>query len=135
MQIGESLQKILSRKETVIDQFYLIFLDRHPDVREHFVDVNIQHQATLLTMALIMLECHYSNSYPATEQYLRILGHRHHVRGIAPELYPKFRDCLIETLQQFHGHEWDEPLEIQWRNAIDRAVDKMLDGYRQPYVY
>jgi hypothetical protein len=36
----------------------------------------------------------------------------------------------MSTLERFHGAEWDEELAGQWREAIDRASETMLEGYR-----
>ena len=135
MDITGSVQTILGRKEIVIRRFYDLFLNRHPEAQPYFEGVNLEHQATLLTMALIMIESHYSHEYPATEHYLKVLGHRHHHDAIPPELFPKFRDCLIETLSEVHGEEWDDVLAGHWRAAIDKATSTMLEGYKRPYTF
>ncbi len=135
MRIEESLRAILSHKGMVIEDFYRRFVDLDADVRQHFDGVDMQQQAAMLTMALMTVEGNYRHTYPATEHYLKVLGHRHHQQGVAPELYPKFRDCLVETLQDFHGDEWDSALEDQWRAAIDKATAAMLEGYARPYIY
>lgn len=135
MDIAGSVQTILSRKDVAIRRFYDLFLNRHPEARPYFDGVNLEHQATLLTMALIMVEAHYSHAYPATEHYLKVLGHRHHNDGIPQELFPKFRDCLIETLAEVHGEEWDDILARHWREAIDKATATMFEGYQRPYTF
>ena len=135
MQIEESLQRILSQKELVIERFYQRFLERNTDVRKHFAAVNMKQQSVMLTMALMTVEGYFRYSYPAIEHYLKVLGHRHHEMGVKPELYPKFRDCLLETLAEFHGGGWDEALSDQWREAIDKATHTMLEGYERAYIY
>lgn len=135
MQIGESIQLLLSHKEQVIETFYHRFLDRHREAQVYFEGVNVSHQATMLTMALLTVECHFSNAYPATEHYLRVLGHRHHDWGIPRDLYPAFRDCLLETLAEFHGSQWDADLSGAWRAALDQSIAVMLEGYEDEYIY
>ena len=135
MRIAESVQRILSQKEPVVERFYELFLNRHQDARNYFADVDMRRQSILLTMALITIESHCSHSYPATEHYLKVLGHRHHEMGVEPGLYPKFRDCLIEALDNFHGDDWDEGLAMQWREAIEKATATMLEGYERDYIY
>jgi hemoglobin-like flavoprotein len=134
MEIEQSLRQVLGQQETVVDLFYVTFLDRYPEVRPYFAGVNLRHQAVLLTMALMVIEGYYSHGYPATEAYLRYLGSRHHGWGIAPEHYPKFRDALLATLEQFHGSDWEPELARQWREAIDRAIKAMLQGYKQHFT-
>lgn len=134
MDIKESLHRILGDREVLADLFYIVFLDRYPEVRRHFQGVNLKHQAVLLTMALMVIERHHTDAYPATETYLKYLGTKHHDRAIPPDLYRGFRDALLATLERFHSNDWDAPLAGQWRAAIDGAIATMLKGYRQHFT-
>ncbi|MBI3466570.1 MAG: hypothetical protein HY000_26450, partial [Planctomycetes bacterium] len=131
LDIAESIGRILRREEVVADLFYDVFLDRYPEVRAFFVEVNLWRQAVLLTMALKAVVEHYTYRFPLTKMYLQILGHRHHTWGVKRELYPKFRDCLLTTLERFHGTEWDHNVARQWREALDGAIAVMLEAYPQ----
>jgi hemoglobin-like flavoprotein len=133
MDIAQSLHRILEQQETMADLFYIVFLERYPEVRHYFEGVNLKAQSVLLTMALMVMERHYAGSYPATEMYLKYLGTKHHDRGIPPELFPKFRDALLATLQRFHSSDWNPRLARQWHDAIERTTTTMLSGYRQHY--
>jgi hemoglobin-like flavoprotein len=132
MNIEHSIETILGRDEIITDLFYDIFLDRHPDVRQFFLGVNLDHQAVVLRMSLLLIEQHYRVPTPASRQYLRVLGHRHKVRQIPESLFLPFRDCLLETLERFHGVDWSEPLRREWSAAIDEAAKVILEGYHQP---
>jgi hemoglobin-like flavoprotein len=129
MEISDSMHTILSRQEVVTDLFYLKFLDRYPDVQKFFQDVDLEQQAVLLKMALQIVVLYYVHRYPAAEQYLRVLGRKHCDRQIPMELYADWRDCLLDTLEQFHGDEWNERLETQWTDAVNLATDAMRGGY------
>lgn len=130
MDIQDSVHKVLAQQEVVADLFYVIFLDRHPDILPYFEDVDLKRQAVMLSMSLLLIAHHYQYGFPTTESYLQILGHRHQVRrGIPAGAYGPFRDCLLETLERFHGNDWDEALARQWSEAIDLASRAMLSGY------
>lgn len=135
MDIGDSIRSILQRQNVVTDLFYTIFLDRYPDVRTYFEGVDLRQQSVLLNMALVMTEQYYQHRYPATEQYLKLLGYRHAQRAIPQDLFPRWRDCLLETLKRFHGAEWSGALEQQWKAAVDVAVSVMHAGYESPQTY
>jgi hemoglobin-like flavoprotein len=135
MTIEQSVHQLLAQKETVIRLFYDRFLAQYPEVREYFAAIDLDQQAITLTMALVMIENNFSHEYPATQHYLRVLGHRHHLMGIPTDLFPKFCDCLLQTLEKFHGTSWDAELSAQWRGALEKASQTMLEGYRKPYVY
>lgn len=130
MNITESIHEILNREEVVADLFYDIFLDRHPEVRRFFVGVDIRQQAVVLTMTLSIIEDFYRHSYPATARYLRLVGQRHKARGIPRELYPIFSQCLMETLERFHGQNWNAQLSDAWQRGIDKASNVLLEGYQ-----
>jgi hemoglobin-like flavoprotein len=135
MDIRDSVAFILGHKQTVIARFYERFLSDHPEVRPYFAGIDLRQQALMLTMALVVVEGYYSGGYPATEHYLHVLGHRHHLAGVQREHYPLFRDSLLRTLAEIHKERWDEELARQWSEAIDRAIERMLEGYERPYVY
>ena len=130
LQIHESVERILARREVLADFFYDIFLDRHPEVRPYFIGVDIKRQAMSLTMILLLIEHHYLHDSPVTDDYLRTLGREHQARRHVPKhLYGPFRVCLVETLERFHGTEWNATLAQQWADAIDRAAASMIAGY------
>lgn len=135
MQIDESLEQILNQKHIVIHDFYTKFLATHPDLAGLFKDVNLKEQSTMLTMALIIVEAFYANTYPAARNYLRVLGSRHAGYGVKATDLPKFRDCLVETLAAFHGSDWNESLGNQWMNAIDKSIAEVIVGLQGDFVF
>ena len=129
MDISQSIHEILSRQDVVTDLFYVKYLDRYPDVRNYFTNVDMAQQAVLLRMALTVVAQYYVDRYPAAQQYLTVLGHKHYLRNIPPDLYADWRDCLLDTLEQFHGNDWNEQLETEWTEAVNLATDEILKGY------
>ena len=128
MDIEESLHQILEREKLVADLFYVVFLEKYPEVRRHFINVNLRRQAVLLTMALQVVVQYYLKGFPTAEAYLKILGEEHNRRGIEPELYPKFCTALLETLSRFHFHDWSEDLAQQWEEALKLAATEMVEA-------
>jgi hemoglobin-like flavoprotein len=135
MAIEESVQRLLAEKETVVRLFYERFLAEDPRVRQYFVDTDLEQQAIVVTTALVMVESYFSHAYPAARLYLKVLGHRHHLRQIPADLYPKFCECLLKTLAEFHQDDWNVELSTEWRDALEIASRAMLEGYKRPYVY
>jgi hemoglobin-like flavoprotein len=135
MDIRESLHQVLAHQQNVVALFYTTFLERHPEARAFFRGLDLQHQADLLRLALILVERFATYPYPAIETYFRDLGGKHHRRGIPEGLFPEFQDALLTALAQFHGPDWDPALASQWRQALDRAVEVMREGYREPALF
>ncbi len=134
MDIRASVHAVLRHNEVLADLFYPLFLGRCPEARPLFGGADLPRQAVLLTTALLLVEGFYGHAYPSVGAYLEYLGSAHRRRGVAPELYPKFRDALLETLEQFHGPDWGPVLAGQWRKALDLAADTMLEGYRERHA-
>lgn len=132
MDIQESLHRLLQRKEAFGALFYDVFFQRCPEAKAYFAGINMDHQATLLTMALTVLEGYHAHGYPAMAAYLKYLGHKHHSRAILPELYAPWCESLLEALRQFHGADWSDEAGRQWRAAFEKAREAMLAGYREP---
>ena len=134
MDISESVQSLLSSKECVIERFYDRLLTRFPELRRHFENRNMRMQASMLTVALASVEAYYSYRFPATEHYLKVLGHRHFHEGVRTDDYPKFETALLETLREFFADDWESALVEQWQDALRLAIDTMLEGYKETYT-
>jgi hemoglobin-like flavoprotein len=132
MDIQESVHRVLQSKETFGSLFYEVFFTRCPEARTYFAGINMKHQAALLTMALKMLEAYYTHAYPAMAEYLKYLGHKHHMRDVLPELYPAWGEALLAALEQFHGDDWSDVVSQQWREAFEQARALMVVGYQEP---
>ncbi|MGD9856078.1 MAG: globin domain-containing protein [Planctomycetaceae bacterium] len=135
MHISESVQALLASKQRVIERFYERFLTEYPELRRHFENRDMRIQASMLTVALASVEAYYSQRFFATGHYLKVLGHRHYHEGVRPEDYSKFSKTLLETLQGFLGDDWSPELEHEWRQALDLAIETMLEGYKGTYTW
>ena len=129
MDIHASIDQIMEAPQLIGTQFYEIFFDRFPEAKEFFDGVDMERQSHVLTMSLMVVQQLHSKRYEATTQYLRYLGTQHHDRNIPKELYPKWREAMLATLQNAHGEAWNEALEQSWAEAFDHAIALMLDGY------
>lgn len=129
MQINQSLQRILQAKDRLAEMFYDDFLEKFPEVRPYFAHADFHRQRILLTTALMVVERYYANPTPAVEQYLQYLGTKHNQMCIPRDSYPKWVETMLETMKRFHEDDWNPVLEQQWREAIDRARQLMMQGY------
>lgn len=130
MNLQQSLESVLADTEhRVAGRFYEEFFARHPEVQPYFSETNIAHQQTVLTMALQIIVQHQEQDYPSTASYLKVLGHKHYERKIPRDDYPKFTECLLASLAEFHAADWSGALAESWRGAIDKSIATMLEGY------
>jgi hemoglobin-like flavoprotein len=133
MNLEESLERVLKSPDTVTEQFYRLFLDGYPEVRAYFASTDFRVQSIQLSVALMVVVRDYVSASPSLGTYLNYLGTKHRDRKVPLELYPPFRDALLATLEQFHGADWTPDLAGHWKAAVDRAGEKMLQGYEQRF--
>ncbi len=131
MNLSESIESVLSGDVSFGHDFYDVFLGRYPQVRRYFDGVDLDRQSVLLMMSLLVIEQQAQNQYEATAAYLADLGAKHREWQIPKELYPYFREALIDALANHHADDWDEPLKAQWVAAIDSATQQMITGYEE----
>ena len=108
---------------------YAQFLESYPELRHHFLHVDMKRQAIILTTALMVIERYYVQPTPAIELYMRYLGTKHHGMNVGTAEFPKFFDAMFQTMKSFHGDKWNPELERQWRGAFDRTTSAMFEGY------
>jgi Hemoglobin-like flavoprotein len=134
--LQESLHRILQQgKGELGKKFYATFFAVCPEARGFFENVDLDVQANVLVNALHVVVSHGSHRFPATESYLKILGHRHHQRHIPAAMYPRFFDAMLMVLEEFHGDSWGPELAQEWRQAFDLTGQAMTAGHVDGPLY
>lgn len=134
--LQESLHRILQHGKNELGKaFYARFFTICPEAQGFFEDVDLEVQANVLVNALHVVVSHGCHRYPATESYLKILGHRHHQRKIPTSLYASFFDAMLMVLKEFHGDSWGPELAHQWRQAFDLTGQAMIAGHLDGPLY
>lgn len=127
--IDASLHEVLDQSgERFADRFYRLLFNRYPELERFFCDVNMQHQAAMVTMALQVMVQYERRATRSANDYLRVLGERHALRGIKEDAFAKFEDALVTALAEFHGEDWTLDLANQWHAAFGKAVGVMLES-------
>ncbi len=134
MNIHDSLHQVLASKTAFGEDFYKTFFRTCPAAKVFFKDVNLERQAVLLTMSLLVIEKQFGHPFAATGEYLKYLGTKHHDRQIPKHLFAPWCDAMLETLADFHGPDWDDELRRQWQEAIELVTDLMFQGYEEHYT-
>ena len=109
MDIQESLRRILEQKQAVTQHFFTVAL-------------GTTHEACFVFMGA---EAEQSSIRPAN--LLQAVS--------APRtIYEQFTQDLLQTLQEFHGSDWNAELRDQWRAAIEFVGRAILGGERTSCV-
>ncbi len=133
MNIHESLSVILAGGSRFAESFYARFQLEHPEIFRHFEGMKMKQQAHLLTTSLVLIVGDFEKRTESIQEYLRVLGTRHHHRQIDKADYAAWQNSLEAALAEFHGTEWSPELARQWRSAMEMAIAQMIVGYSQQY--
>jgi hemoglobin-like flavoprotein len=128
VELSESIEKISSNETLALEGFYDRLFERYPEFQDYFSESRIHRQTVMLTMALAAVK-QYPQVRGSANAYLKVIGTKHHERGISAELYPKFIEVLVEKVAEFHGDDWSESLAQQWTDALNLAAATMHEGY------
>lgn len=129
MDITDSVTEILKSNDLVGGQFYERFFNECPHLKSYFEGVDMKRQSALLTSAIVLVETIHSKDAVGLSPYMQLLGRDHQKRGISKDDFTDWTESMLRTLGEFHGDQWSESLEQEWRNAIGASVRIMLDAY------
>lgn len=125
--LRESFARIAPHKEEFVATFYQTLLEKAPQLRPFFIDVDLKRQqkSLLATLQVMLNEAEHGEEL---RTQFRKLGQRHNELQIRAEHYPAFGQTLLETLA-FYDPQWTSELHATWAAALDQCVRFMMEGY------
>ena len=122
--LRSSFELVTTRNPQLTKRFYEIFFSRYPQVKPMFGRNSQQQQESMLTNALVAVMDHLEDA-PWLAQTLAGLGRKHNEYGVERVMYDWVGECLIATLQEVAGSDWNEQLEQAWVQAYGAIVSLM----------
>jgi hemoglobin-like flavoprotein len=124
--IRASFAEISPRLDQVVDHFYAGLFLEHPGVRKIFPpDMTRQKEHVGAALAVLFRNI---DSLEALEGPLLEMGARHVGYGATPDHYPAVRDALLAAIRVVSGPSWNEQLDRDWTEALNRICEMMLRG-------
>jgi hemoglobin-like flavoprotein len=124
--IRASFGLISARLDQVVDRFYAGLFRDHPGVRSIFPpDMTRQKEHVGAALAVLFRNI---DSLEALEGPLIEMGARHVGYGATPDHYPLVRDALLDAIRTVSGDAWNDQLERDWTEALNRICETMLRG-------
>lgn len=125
--LRESFARIGEQKEAFAETFYATLLEKYPDLRSFFSNVDLKRQQTSLLATLLAMLNEAERGEELRTLFQR-LGQRHHARQIGAEQYPAFGQTLLETLA-LYDPAWTPELRGAWAAALEQCVRFMMESY------
>lgn len=126
--VFESYSRCHAQKD-FFDDFYKLFMENAPEVRELFKNTDFKKQNTLLRVGLTYL-ISYAKGDPSVKAKIEELGalHGRAKLNIRPEWYPLWVNSLMKAAAK-HDLYFNRELEQSWRKALQKGIDLMVSKY------
>ena len=116
----------------LIERFYTIFLESHPDIKPRFRNTDFTKQRQLLKTGVIIMLGHLEGKSVWTE-HLNKIAEKHSKQhlNIPPALYQYWIDSLICAVKEYDA-QWTPEIERSWKKVLRAGVDSITEYYEKP---
>lgn len=127
--VQQSWEKIKPVMQVAGESFYHKLFERAPQIR-HLFKEDIRGQAGKLAYMLTYVVSRLDKLDTIIEDVQK-LGIRHNKYGTEPEHYAVVGECLLETLEDGLGADWNNGLKKAWSTAYGILANAMIQAQEQ----
>ena len=120
----QNLRGVIDKDCGFAVRLYERLFARHPQLRELFGPDSAPVQEEMLTETLISAVDDLEG-LPWIEGNMKLLSEKHCAADVTDEMYDWWAACVIETLAELSGPNWNPRLEKLWRQQIERLCALM----------
>lgn len=127
-EVEESFERCLLKGD-VVERFYALFMDSHPDIKPRFANTNFDSQKKLLRQSIGLAILHARNN-PVGRIGIDRLARSHSKSGlnIPPHLYAYWKKSFLQAVAEFDS-EFSQELNVGWERVLQKAIDDISAGY------
>lgn len=125
--LRESFALVTEREPQLVNRFYEILFERHPQARALFGRNSGERQAEMLRSALVSVIDHLEDA-SWLDATLRQLGAKHLDYGVTDPMYAWVGESLLATLAEIAGPDWTPELAGEWAEAYGAIATLMQRG-------
>jgi len=127
-QVEESFERCMLKGD-VIERFYAIFIDSHPDIKPRFANTDFDAQKKLLRQSIGLAILHAHNN-PVGRIGIDRLARTHSKSGlnIPPHLYAYWKASFLQAVAEFDA-EFSLELKASWDLVLQKTIDGVAAGY------
>lgn len=127
--IEQSFGKVSFSKEQFTELFYSTLFERYPAVKPLFANTDIAAQQTKLFAALAYVVRNLK-SPDVVVSALEELGAKHVGYGAQVAHFDAVGECILYSLEQVLGADWNEQTKSAWIQAYTFVADTMKSAMR-----
>jgi len=124
--IQYSFGTLTSKSKKVGEKFYKKLFETNPDISKLFKGDMKEQAGALMRMVKTVVEGlnHPEIIVPAIQD----LGRRHNEYGVLPEQYKAFGDCLVSTIEEELGNDFNSVTKKAWQKLYDVLAEEMKEN-------
>jgi hemoglobin-like flavoprotein len=124
--IQYSFNTLTAKSKKVGEKFYKRLFESNPNISKLFKGDMKEQAGALMRMVKTVVEGlnHPEIIIPAIQD----LGRRHNEYGVTPEQYKIFGECLISTIEEEMGNDFNSVTKKAWQKLYGILADEMKEN-------
>lgn len=119
-----SLERLSGRESELVQQFYALFFERHPEVTKLFGKHSLSEQEEMVRETLVSMVALIENE-PWLQTNLEAMGKSHAEYGVEDRMYDWMVECMLDALERILGADGRDQYAPAWRSALGYLTDVM----------
>ncbi len=112
-----SLDRLSGREPQLVEQFYALFFERHPEVTELFGKHSLSEQEEMVRETLVSMVAHVEKE-PWLQTNLEAMGKSHAEYGVEDRMYDWMVECMLDAVERILGADCRDEYVPAWRSAL-----------------
>ena len=119
-----SLERLSGRESELVQQFYTLFFERHPEVTPLFGKHSVSEQEEMVRETLVSMVALVENE-PWLQTNLEAMGKSHAEYGVEDRMYDWMVECMLDAVERILGADCRDQYVSAWRSALGYLTDVM----------
>jgi len=117
------------QSQSFLDDFYNSFMGSSQEVRQMFVNTDLEKQKSLLKDGITYLIMYDADNIIG-KIALKNIGeiHNRNQKNIEYKFYPIWTKCLLQTVAK-HDPKFDDDIKLAWDSVLIRGIDFLKSQY------
>jgi hemoglobin-like flavoprotein len=119
-----SLDRLSGHEPELVQHFYALFFERHPEVTKLFGEHSLSEQEEMVRETLVSMLA-YVEQEPWLQTNLEAMGKSHAEYGVEDRMYEWMVECMLDAVERILGAECRDEYHPAWRTALGHLTSVM----------
>jgi hemoglobin-like flavoprotein len=119
-----SLDRLSGHEPELVQHFYALFFERHPEVTKLFGEHSLSEQEEMVRETLVSILA-FVEQEPWLQTNLEAMGKSHAEYGVEDRMYDWMVECMLDAVERILGAECRDEYHPAWRTALGHLTGVM----------